>query len=308
MKTTTGALLTYLNGLRTANGDAPLCMADLFTITLPSGTILTYANVDLPVFWNGYAYLANSVLVAGLKYKAALGVNVDKQQIVIAARATDTIGGIPFLQALQQGLFDGAFIQRERAFFSSWATTGGNLVPIGTVVLFKGRVSQIDEIGRTTAKVTVASDLMLLDINMPRNCYQSNCVHVLYDSGCGLARGTYSSAGTVTSASSTVGINWTGATTAFQQGTITFTSGANAGVKATIKSAGAGWLLLAYPLPNAPSIGDAFTAAQGCDHTQATCTGKFNNMSNYKGFPYVPPPQIMTGPLSSITTAGGKGK
>ena len=189
MKATTPALVTYLNGLRTANGDAPLYMADLFTITLASGAVLTYCGVDAPAFWNGYTYLANSVLIAGLKYKASCGPNVDKQQIVVAARATDTVGGVPFLQALQQGLLDGAFIQRERAFFSSWATSGGNLIPIGTVMLFKGRVAQIDEIGRTTAKVTVASDLTLLDIDMPRNCYQSNCVHVLYGSGCGLARG-----------------------------------------------------------------------------------------------------------------------
>lgn len=304
MKTTTGALLTYLNGLRTANGDAPLYMADLFTITLASGAVLTYSGVDAPAFWNGRTYLANSVLVAGLKYKASCGPNVDKQQIVIAARATDTIGGVPFLQALQQGLFDGAFIERERAFFSSWATSGGNLIPIGTVVLFKGRVAQIDEIGRTTAKVTVASDLTLLDIDMPRNCYQSNCVHVLYGSGCGLSRGTYSTSGNVFAGSSRTTIIWPGAISTFQQGTITFTSGANTGVEATIKAAGSGWLLLAYPLPSAPAVGDVFTAAQGCDHTKDTCSSKFNNLNNFKGFPYVPPPQIMTGPLSSTTTSG----
>lgn len=304
MKTTTGALLTYLNGLRTANGDTPLYMADLFTITLASGTVLTYSGVDTPAFWNGRTYLTNSVLIAGLKYKASCGPNVDKQQIIIAARATDTIGGVPFLQALQQGLFDGAFIERERAFFSSWATSGGNLIPIGTVVLFKGRVAQIDEIGRTTAKVTVASDLTLLDIDMPRNCYQSNCVHVLYGSGCGLARGTYSTSGNVFAGSSRTTIIWPGAISAFQQGTITFTSGANTGVEATIKAAGSGWLLLAYPLPSAPAVGDVFTAAQGCDHTKDTCSSKFNNLNNFKGFPYVPPPQIMTGPLSSTTTSG----
>lgn len=309
MKATTPALVTYLNGLRTANGDAPLYMADLFTITLASGAVLTYCGVDAPVFWNGYTYLANSVLIAGLKYKASCGPNVDKQQIVVAARATDTVGSVPFLQALQQGLLDGAFIQRERAFFSSWATSGGNLIPIGTVMLFKGRVAQIDEIGRTTAKVTVASDLTLLDIDMPRNCYQSNCVHVLYGSGCGLARGTYSASGAVAAGSDRTQIAWGSATSSYQQGTITFTSGANTGVEATIKAAGSGWLLLAYPLPNAPSVGDAFMAAQGCDHTKGTCSSKFNNLNNFKGFPYVPPPQIMTGPLSSITTSShGKGK
>jgi uncharacterized phage protein (TIGR02218 family) len=306
MKVTTPALVTYLNGLRAS--DAPLCVADLFTVTLASGTILTYTNGDLPVAWSGYVYLANSLLVAGLKYKCTTGLDVDKQQITISARTVDTIGGVPFLQALQQGLLDGAFIQREQAFFANWTTTGGNLVPIGAAIMFNGRVAEIGKIGRTTAEITVAADTVLLDIDMPRRLWSPQCTHVLYDSGCALAKGTYSASGSVTSSSTPIWINWSGATAAFQQGTLVFTSGSNSGVEATIKGAGAGWLQLAYPLPNVPNIGDAFTACQGCDHTQATCQGKFANLANFRGYPYVPPPQIMTGPLSTTYNAGGKGK
>ena len=47
-----------------------------------------------------------------------------------------------------------------------------------------------------------------------------------------------------------------------------------------------------YPLPFAPSAGDAFTVYAGCDHTQATCQGRFNNVAENRGFPYVPPPQM----------------
>ena len=47
-----------------------------------------------------------------------------------------------------------------------------------------------------------------------------------------------------------------------------------------------------YPLPFAPATGDAFNVAFGCDHTQATCVAKFNNLPNFRGFPYVPPPQL----------------
>jgi uncharacterized phage protein (TIGR02218 family) len=70
-----------------------------------------------------------------------------------------------------------------------------------------------------------------------------------------------------------------------------FSSGINAGISATIKSAVAGVSLsLAYPLLNAPGTGDAFTAYWGCDHTQNTCKNKFNNLANFRGFPYIPPP------------------
>jgi hypothetical protein len=150
MKTTSPALVTYLNGLRAGNSDAPLYCCDLFTIWLSSGMILTYTNLDIPVSWNGYLYSASSVLISGLKYKASLGVSVDKQQINIAARATDKLGGIPFLQALQQGAFDGAEIQREKAFFIAWGTA-----PIGSTLTC--RATPIRPIASTSFAIAVAA-------------------------------------------------------------------------------------------------------------------------------------------------------
>ena len=301
MKSAPPALVAFLNAFRPTY-DAPLLTAECFTLWLANGAVLTYTDLDLPVALNGFTYLANSILISGLKYRASCGVNVDSQQVTIFARATDTIGGVPFLQALQQGLFDGAEIQREKAFFAAWGAP-----PIGSVVLFKGRVAQIDSIGRTSAQVTVASDLVLLDIDMPRNCYQANCQHVLYDANCGVVAGTYSTSGNAGAGSTQTQIEWSGAASAHQQGTITFTSGANTGVTATIKSAGSNWLQLAYPLPYAPSAGDVFSASYGCDRTMATCQSRFNNLSQFRGFPFVPPPQIMTGPLSSAVSNSAKG-
>lgn len=301
MKTASPALISFLGSLRSIS-DAPLLTADCYTIWLATGTILTYTDLDIPVALNGYTYQANSVLISGLRYHACRGVNVDAQQVTISARTDDRIGGIPFLQAVQQGLLDGAEIQREKAFFSDWGAS-----PIGSVILFRGRVAEIDCIGRTSAQVTVASDLVLLDIDMPRNVYQANCQHVLYGPHCGLSSGTFSATGTIGEGSTKTYISWSSATVAYQQGAITFTSGANTGVTATVKSAGDGWLQLAYPLPNAPAAGDGFSAAYGCDHTMATCQSRFNNIARFRGFPFVPPPQIMTGPLSSVVSTRAKG-
>ena len=50
-----------------------------------------------------------------------------------------------------------------------------------------------------------------------------------------------------------------------------------------------GGAILTFRCPFAPSPGDAFTVAAGCDHTQATCQGTFNNLPNFRGFPYVSP-------------------
>jgi uncharacterized phage protein (TIGR02218 family) len=233
--------------------------------------------------------LANSILIDGLKYKAGVGLEVDQQQITVAARSTDTIsGGAPFLQALRDGAFDGCEIVRYRVFFSD--RLGGTA--IGAATLFKGRLGTIDEIGRSSAKLTVNSDLVLLDIDMPRNIYQPTCLHTLYDSGCTLTKAAFGTNGVVGAGSTASTIYWPGAGTNFAQGTIAFTSGVNAGVTTTVGSAANGSSLnLIYPLQSASQSGDTFTVYFGCDHTPATCQLKFNNLANFRGFPYVPPPQ-----------------
>jgi uncharacterized phage protein (TIGR02218 family) len=277
-------LIDLLNGLR-AKPDAQMLMADCYTFILRTGLILTYTNADVPVALNGYTYLANSILVDGLKFKCALGLDVDQQQITINAKISDTVGGVPFFQALRNGVFDGCEIQREKAFLTSWSAP-----PVGSVILFKGRLGTIDHIGRTTAQVTVNSDLVLLDLQMPRNLYSPQCVHVLYDSGCGLVKSAYGVTGTVAAGSNAALINWSAASSVYTQGTILFSSGVNAGVSGNIKSAGSGALVLSAPLENAPGAGDMFTAFQGCAHTMQNCQSQFNNLANFRGFPFVPPP------------------
>jgi uncharacterized phage protein (TIGR02218 family) len=288
MKPASSALISYLNTAR-ANPDVPLYMADCFTFTLRSGLILRYTNVDVSFSYSGNSYLGNAILVDGLKYKASVGLEVDQQQVTVAARSTDTIsGGAPFLQALRDGTFDGCEIERDRVFFSD--QIGGTAV--GSVTLFKGRLGTVDQIGRTSAKLTVNSDLVLLDIDMPRNVYQPTCLHALYDSGCTLVKNAYGASGTVGSGSTASRINWSGANVNYRQGSITFTSGVNVGVTATVGSVAAGTsLVLIYPLQSVPAAGDGFTVYYGCDHTPGTCQAKFNNLANFRGFPYVPPPQ-----------------
>lgn len=287
MKATTSAVLAALNAARTS-ADSALAFAECFTFTLASGAVLTWTNVDLPVTYNGVTFSATGPLVQGFKYKATVGLEVDKQQIAIAARPTDLISGAPALNAIRAGAFDGAVVQRDRVFLTA---IGG--AAFGGVTLFHGRVSTVDLIGRTSAQITVASDLVILDYDMPRNFYSATCVHTLYDSGCGIIRGTYSASGTVGAGSTAVLINSPLAAAGHTQGSLVFTSGINANVRATVKAVAPGTsFTLMYPSPSPPSSGDTFTVAFGCDHTRGTCQAKFANLANFRGFPFVPPPQI----------------
>jgi uncharacterized phage protein (TIGR02218 family) len=290
MKATSSAVAALINAARAAP-DAPLVFAECFTFITTTGTQYTWTNVDYDVQFNGFTFLSNGPLVSGLKYKGTVGLEVDKQQITIAARPTDLINGAPFLIALRDGAFDGAPVYRDRVFL-----TGSQGAVVGGVRLFQGRVSTIDNVGRTQATLTVASDLVILDYDMPKNLFSPICLHVLYDAGCGIIRGTFSIDGACGDGSTSNSIAFTGARAGDAQGSLVFSGalpGANSNVRSTIKSAnpGVGYTLM-YPLPFSPAVGDTFNVAFGCDHTQSTCQAKFNNLANFRGFPYVPPPQL----------------
>ncbi len=162
------------------------------------------------------------------------------------------------------------------------------------MTLFHGRVSTVDMVGRTSATLTVASDLVVLDYDMPRNLYSPTCLHTLYDAGLRRRRAepmrrTAPSAPARPRARSTSPARWL----SHAQGSLVFTSGVNANVRATVKSVAPGAALtLIYPLPAAPAAGDAFTVYAGCDHTPRDLPARFSNLANFRGFPFVPPPQI----------------
>ena len=120
---------------------------------------------------------------------------------------------------------------------------------------------------------------------MPRNLYSATCLHTLYDSGCGLVRGTYATAEPPARFDRDAD-HLRRRLASHVQGTIVFTSGANANVRATVKLAAAGAsLTLIYPLPAAPATGDAFTVYAGCDHTHGDLRGRGSTTSPFPRFP-----------------------
>jgi uncharacterized phage protein (TIGR02218 family) len=283
MRSAPPELIAYINQVR-AQTDAQLTLANCFLFQLAMGTQLAYTDVDYPVTLNGITYAANALQISGLKFKCAIGVDPDEQQITLAAKSTDTIGGVPALSAIGKGVLDGCEVSRFLVFFDG---RGGPV--IGSVLLFKGRVGKVDSVGRTRAKITVNSDLILLDIDMPRNLYAPGCQHVLYDAGCTLNAANFGTDGSVESADNGT-IHWSGATDNYTQGKLLFTSGINNGLAFTVKTVSGNGLTLAYPMEDVPSIGDTFTVYFGCDHSMGTCRDKFNNLQNFRGFPFIPPP------------------
>jgi len=285
MKPASSALVSYLAAQATAKSVSAL-FADCYTITLASGQAIYSTSADSDVVFGGNTFLHNGLLVKGLKYKATIGFDDDRQDISLAPSSGWALNGATLSQAIINGAFDGAALRRDRVFFSDYV--GGTA--IGSVLLFIGLFLSIKP-GALKAEAEVANELRYLEQMMPRNLFSLRCNHTLYDSGCGVNQASFSTSGTVQAGSTASVIVSSVALAKHVQGVILFTSGAANGIQAAVVDVNAGAVSLAYPLPVTPAVGDAFTLYAGCDHTIATCQAKFNNLANFRGTPFIPSPQ-----------------
>lgn len=260
-------------------------IADLVTITTVAGAVLRYTGADVPITFSGNTFTPFPFERGATRL--TVGTQVDTLDLTLFGGVGDLIGGIPLPQFARNGGFDSATVTLRRAFLTAW-----DAAPTGALLMFTGNVSDALP-ARTSVKLTVKSDLELLNIRMPRNLYQAGCLHTVYDAGCGLSKASWAVNSSINSGSTATQFNCGLAQAAgyFDQGLIVFTSGANAGASRTVKQYTPGVILAALALQQAPSVGDTFTIYPGCDKTQATCTSKFSNVINFRGYPYVPIPE-----------------
>jgi uncharacterized phage protein (TIGR02218 family) len=281
-----GALMAFLNS------STALIMADLYTFTTAGGTVYRFTSSDVPATVNGKSFSLGPKLER-TTITNSVGIAVDVLTIEAFAEDSVTLAGVPFVQALGAGIFDGASVQLERAFSS--ATT-----VYGTVILFAGRVGEVQtERGHVT--IEVLSHTELLDVMIPSGVYQPSCRNTLFDLNCGLARATYKISKPAGGATDTVrtsfGVSFTStpATVAdyLALGTATCTAGANVGVSRTIKNSNVTGITVVAPWPYAVAPGDTFDFYPGCDKLKNTCNTKFSNLVHFAAEPYVPLPDMI---------------
>jgi uncharacterized phage protein (TIGR02218 family) len=262
-------------------------MADLYTITLKSGTVLRYTTWDANLLVLGNTFLTGPPHIARSAIEEKIGMDAATLDLTIEASLADTLNGVPILQAIGQGLFDGADFRIDRLFMDA------NSTQIGTVARFSGFIGPVEELTRNAAKITVNAATAYLNMQLPSIIMQPGCTNTLFDPRCGLSKATFANNLVVQAGSSVNKLITTSSQpdTYFDNGQLVFTSGANNGLVKAVRQFIGGVIYFNSPLPFAPNAGDAFTAYPGCDKTQATCTAKFSNLANFEGFPYVPAPE-----------------
>lgn len=270
---------------------------DLYTITLVGGTVLRYCQGQTDISYGGHTFSAGGTTgpyfdrsgsQARVNWKTGFGTD---SLVIEILPGTATILGVPMLTAVRTGVFDGATFQLDRAFMTTYGDTAA-----GLVLMFLGRVAEVDA-DRSLVVMTVNDFREMLEQSFPRNLFQAGCVNTLYDTSCAVVRATFSFSATVQPGTTVTSLktSLSQATGYFDLGKIVFTSGALNGIAVGISSwvAGSpGSITPVVPFPSLPAVGDSFTASAGCDRSlgQNGCL-KFNNVANFRGFPYTPAPE-----------------
>jgi uncharacterized phage protein (TIGR02218 family) len=281
MKAASPALIALLEGAD------QFVMADLYTITLVGGAMLRYSAAPTALTVNGNIFALGPKFERS-KTRIVIGTQVDELEVRVYPEPADLIGAVPFLEAAWQGQLDGATLQLERSFMPTYGDTSP-----GTVILFAGRISDID-CTRTSVDIRCRSHLELLNIQMPRRLWQSSCTHLFGDAMCQFDRTSLQTTFSAGPGSTPVQIAASvtpSPANLYVQGTLVGVSGANAGSSRTIASMGAGWVYVKLAFLSPVEAGDEFQLLPGCDRTLASCANVFNNAVHFGGFPYIPTPE-----------------
>jgi uncharacterized phage protein (TIGR02218 family) len=283
MKTVTAGFRTML---RTSQ---QLLVADLYTITLKSGTIIyiSDAPVDITVGAQLYSCSANDNepgITRG-PIKLALGLQVDSIEVnMLYDFSTVFQGTTPGAFAIAGG-FDGARVKIDKLLTPDFADTSR-----GVVNLFNGTVSEVST-GSGRVTLSIASDLVYLNAAFPRNYLLPSCNNAFMDSSCTLTKASQVVHGTCTAGNTVKHLKASAITTGrWALGYVVITSGPNTGLVKSTRSFTSGDFELLYPFPVPCNTGDTFDAYPGCDKTEAMCD-LFGNRAHFRGFPYVPTPE-----------------
>jgi uncharacterized phage protein (TIGR02218 family) len=160
---------------------------------------------------------------------------------------------------------------------------GGHYGDAEVVTLFSGKVSSAAI--ETECEIIVNSDLYILQRKIPKQGYQSPCVHVFGDAGCGINLALFTTSGVIAAISAdgltiTVaafsGLSHSLAGGYFKRGNDYRMITAHAGTTVTLLSPISGL-----------NVGDAVTGTAGCQLTYAACQS-YNNVPNFLGFDLIP--------------------
>jgi uncharacterized phage protein (TIGR02218 family) len=259
------------------------------------GIILGFTDHDQDLSFDDQSFLAGTGLDASA-LQTANGLSVDNTE------ATGALSSEGISEAhLIAGKYDGASVS---IYIVNWQSLNERHL------IFKGFFGEITH-GKNAFTVELRGITEKLNRKMGRN-FQKNCSAVLGDTSCRYdlsapnarvqvnARRVENATVIFMDDLPDLEPDW------FVHGTLKFLTGNNLGTKLTVlgdKSVNnERRLVVNQELPHPIVLGDQVMLVVGCDKSITTCRGKFQNVLNFQGFPYIPGEDwMMAVPSSSAT-------
>lgn len=251
-------------------------LATLWKLTRRDGLIFGFTDHDADITYDGVLYeAATGYTPSSVDTTADLAVdNLEVQGVL----TSDTLND----EDLRAGLWDYCKVEITRC---NWQDL--------TQGVLWDRVGRLGEV--RTGRVSFTAELRGLAQNLQQvigRAYTASCNADFGDARCGKSLASYTVSGSVSGVSSNrifADSSRAEADHYFRYGLLTWTSGANDGLKMEVKGFlnTGGVFELQGEMPYDILAGDSFEVYAGCDKTLATCKGKFNNVINFRGFPHV---------------------
>ena len=256
-------------------------VARAWSITRRDGLQLGFTDHDLPLTFDGLSFLPETGMTArALTQSSGLAVdNSEALGVLSDARISEA--------DINAGLYDGAEV-------TTWLVNWQDVA--ARKILFEGHLGEIRRSG-----IGFEAELRGLTeaLNQPQGrVFQSQCAAVLGHAACGvdLTDPVFISQRAIEVITDRQRLQWSNFSGYdmgwFTAGRLQVLDGAgkslSAWIKADYEQAGVRVIDLWEPLRAEVQVGDQVLLQAGCDKTSATCAGKFKNIVNFQGFPFIP--------------------
>ncbi len=253
-------------------------VATFWRIHRKDGGTLGFTSHDRDLAFGGVLHRAAPGMLPSAVRRTA-GLTGDSAEMQ-GALAHDSIADAD----LAAGRFDGARVEVGAV---DWETREHAVLHNGTI----GSVAQEDS--GFTAELRSAKAVLETD-PVPRT--SPTCRAQFCGPGCGLSTAHFTHRAVLTSVDAEAGrVSFDGpAPDLLVAGEVRWLDGPHAGLTMDIVAAEGDALILDAALGDALAPGARARLREGCDHTFATCSGRFANAANFRGEPFLPGNDLLT--------------
>lgn len=275
-------MLTFPPALAAALSAGATTLCRCWRLTRTDGAVLGFTNHD------------RDLAIAGTLYEAASGLEASRTEtrLGFAAGGGEVAGALTSARLTEtdilRGLYDNAVVE---TLLVDWSD------PTAFALLDTASIGEIrrDDHGFTAelrgpAHAWDQEQGRLFHATCPAELGDGRCKAVLASPTYRVTAAIDATDGSLTitaPAFSNYPTGW------FTGGVLRVLSGGNAGASFPIRDHAADRIALWRPAPLALMAGDAAEATAGCDKRFETCSTKFGNTLNFRGFPHIPTPDYV---------------